>query len=94
MAEKKQPKWEIEEELSVLKESDKSDWTLEINRVSWNGKPAKLEIRHIKRGTTKDNTIMGAGIGLQDEIWNDVVEELIRLGYGNITTIKKNLKNR
>ena len=46
--------FEIEEKLLVLSENDKG-WTKELNRVSFNGAPAKYDIRtwspdHTKRG--------------------------------------------
>lgn len=37
-------KYEIEEELGVVSESNKG-WTKELNLVSWNGKEAKYDIR-------------------------------------------------
>ena len=36
--------FEIEEKLLVLSENDKG-WTKELNRVSFNGAPAKYDIR-------------------------------------------------
>ena len=54
-------KFEIEEEISVL--SNRGSWYLELNRVSWNGAPAKFDIR-----TWNDtHTRMGKGITLTDE---------------------------
>ena len=37
-------KYEITEELGVISESPKG-WTRELNRVSWNGREAKLDLR-------------------------------------------------
>ena len=37
-------KYEITEEIGVLSES-KGGWRKEVNMVSWNDKPAKLDIR-------------------------------------------------
>jgi hypothetical protein len=54
-------KFEIEEEIAVL--SNRGSWYLELNRVSWNGAPAKFDIR-----TWNDtHTRMGKGITLTDE---------------------------
>ena len=46
--------FEIEEHLLTLSENDKG-WTKEINRVSFNGAPAKFDIR----SWSPDHTKMG-----------------------------------
>lgn len=54
----------IEKELGVLSTS-KSGWTIELNLISWNGRPAKYDIRSWAPGHEK----MGKGIGLtKDEL--------------------------
>ena len=45
-------KFEIEEKLLVLSENDKG-WTKELNRVSFNGAPAKYDIRSWSPDHTK-----------------------------------------
>ena len=54
--------FEIEEKLLVLSEIDKG-WTKELNRVSFNGAPAKYDIRT----WSPDHTKMGKGITLTYE---------------------------
>lgn len=54
--------FEIEEKLLVLSENDKG-WTKELNRVSFNGAPAKYDIRT----WSPDHTKMGKGITLTYE---------------------------
>lgn len=54
--------FEIEEKLLVLSENDKG-WTKELNRVSFNGAPAKYDIR----SWSPDHTKMGKGITLTYE---------------------------
>ena len=54
--------FEIEEHLLVLSENDKG-WTKELNRVSFNGAPAKYEIRT----WSPDHSKMGKGITLTYE---------------------------
>ena len=49
--------FEIEEKLLVLSENDKG-WTKELNRVSFNGAPAKYDIRT----WSPDHTKMGKGL--------------------------------
>lgn len=54
--------FEIEEQLLVLSENEKG-WTKELNRVSFNGAPAKYDIRT----WNPDHTKMGKGITLTNE---------------------------
>lgn len=54
-------KFEIKEHVCVLRENDKG-WKLELTRVSWNGRPAKYDIRE----WSPDYTKMGKGITLCD----------------------------
>lgn len=53
----------IEEHICVLSENPTNQWTKELNRVSWNGKDAKYDIR----AWNPDHTKMGKGITLTDE---------------------------
>lgn len=52
-------KYEIVKKIGVLSES-KNGWTKEVNLVSWNDKPAKLDIRDWNHEQEK----MGKGITL------------------------------
>lgn len=53
----------IEQEIAVL--STRGSWSLELNRVSWNGAPPKYDIR----SWNEDHTRMGKGVSLtQDEM--------------------------
>lgn len=61
--------FEIEEKLLVLSENDKG-WTKELNRVSFNGAPAKYDIR----AWSPDHTKMGKGITLSNEEFQVLVE--------------------
>ena len=54
--------FQIEEHLLVLSENDKG-WTKELNRVSFNGAPAKYDLRT----WSPDHTKMGKGITLTNE---------------------------
>lgn len=54
--------YEIMEEIGVLSESA-SGWTKELNLVSWNGRPAKFDIRD----WSPDHEKMGKGITLSNE---------------------------
>jgi hypothetical protein len=55
-------KYEITESLGVLSENAKG-WTKELNKVSWNERPAKYDLRE----WSPDHTRMGKGITLTDE---------------------------
>ena len=61
--------FEIEEHLLTLSENDKG-WTKEINRVSFNGAPAKFDIR----SWSPDHTKMGKGITLSNEEFQIMVD--------------------
>ena len=55
-------KYEITEHIGVLSENAKG-WKKEINRVSWNEREPKIDIRD----WDPDHTKMGKGITLTDE---------------------------
>jgi len=61
--------FEIEEKLLVLSENDKG-WTKELNRVSFNGAPAKYDIRT----WSPDHSKMGKGITLSNEEFQVLVD--------------------
>ena len=67
-------KFEIIETLGVISTSSKG-WTTEVNRVSWNDKPAKIDIRD----WSPDHEKMGKGITLTDEEAQALKEILERL---------------
>ena len=69
--------FEIEEKLLVLSENDKG-WTKELNRVSFNGAPAKYDIRT----WSPDHTKMGKGITLSNEEFQVLVDALQKLKQG------------
>ncbi|MBR0544664.1 MAG: YdbC family protein [Spirochaetia bacterium] len=54
--------FQITEQLKVISTS-KSGWTLELNKVSWGGRPAKYDLR----SWAPDHQKMGKGITLTDE---------------------------
>lgn len=65
--------FEIEEHLITLSENDKG-WTKELNRVSFNGAPAKWDIRT----WSPDHTKMGKGVTLTNEEFNFLVKEFTK----------------
>ncbi|EJH4942829.1 hypothetical protein NEB07_001105 [Listeria monocytogenes] len=54
--------YEIIEEIGVLSENARG-WRKELNKVSWNGRPSKYDIRD----WSEDHEKMGKGITLTDE---------------------------
>lgn len=54
--------YEIIEEISVLSENARG-WRKELNKISWNGRPPKYDIRD----WSEDHEKMGKGITLTDE---------------------------
>lgn len=54
-------KFEIKEEIAVI--SQRNKWTLELNRVSWNGADPKLDLR----AWSADHEKMSKGITLTDD---------------------------
>lgn len=76
-------KFEIKEHLAVLSENAKG-WTKEVNRISWNDYPAKLDIRE----WSPDHTRMGKGVTLTDEEFDNlkklILGEPIDLGGDDV----------
>lgn len=63
--------YDIVEKIAVLGTSAKG-WTKELNRISWNGKPAKYDIRE----WDPEHEKMGKGITLTDEEFQKLKEAL------------------
>lgn len=64
MAETKEPiTHEIEKHIGVLSVNDQTGWQKEVNLVSWNDRPAKVDLRD----WSPDHSKLGRGITLTDE---------------------------
>lgn len=61
MRDKDLMKFEIMENIAVLSTSPKG-WTLELNKVSWNDRPPKYDLRQ----WSPDHAKMGKGVTLTD----------------------------
>lgn len=55
--------YEIKERIAVLSESADGKYTTEINMISYNGAPAKMDIRKWNRAEDR----MGKGVTLNEE---------------------------
>ena len=61
---KKELEYEILNQVGIVSTSD-SGWTVELNRISWNGKAPKYDLR----SWASDHSKMGKGVTLsEDEI--------------------------
>ena len=66
-------KYEIVEKIAVL--SERGNWTKELNKVSWNERPAKFDIRDWNHEESR----MGKGTTLTDEEAQSLKEALDRV---------------
>lgn len=67
--------YEIKQHLGILSKNSKSGWRKEVTLTSWNGNPAKIDIRD----WNEDYSKMGKGITLTDEeagILKEILNEL------------------
>lgn len=64
-------KYEISEKILVLSES--GDWTKELNKVSWNGRPAKYDLRDWNHEEGK----MRKGITMTDDEFDTLVDYIL-----------------
>lgn len=64
----KEISYEIVEEIGVL--SQAGAWTLELNRIAWNGGKPKYDIRK----WNADHSRMGKGVTLSDEEMDTLIE--------------------
>ena len=67
--------FEITEKVGVISES-KGGWTLELNKVSWGGRPAKYDLR----SWAPDHQKMGKGVTLSEEELKKLSEVISGLG--------------
>ena len=67
--------FQITEQVGVISES-KGGWKLELNKVSWGGRPAKFDLR----SWAPDHQKMGKGVTLTDEELKKLGEIIGNLG--------------
>ena len=66
-------KYEITKRIAVLSENGK--WTKELNKVSWNGRPEKYDLRDWNH----DDNKIGKGITLTEEELNNLKQVLVSI---------------
>lgn len=91
MASKETFRYDIVESLGTIQETAGTDFCIEVNKISWNGKPPQMDIRRWKRGTSEQ---MLKGISLSDEAVDSLVNILLESGFGSEKIMKKILKEK
>ena len=76
-------KYEIEEHVVAIGEDNGKDWRVEVNLISWNGQPAKYDIRK----WSPDHEKMGKGITLTKEEFDGLKEALCGTSSVNETSV-------
>ena len=80
------PMMEIVEAYEVLEEA--GNQTIEINKIAWNGRPPKIDIRRWDHGK-EDGPVPLKGVTLSDEACERLAIKLLELGYGDLKEIKR-----
>lgn len=83
-------KFEIEEFIAPLKESDKHDWCKGLVKISWNEKPATWDIRNLNLAQNR----VGSGICLTSEEVDRLTDILLDNDFGTVEKIEEALKKK
>ncbi len=87
MGKKNKPlEFKVEELIGPVKESKNSNWCKYIAKISYNDRPANVDIRNIQFKEDGDY-FLGKGISLTDEECDTMVDILLERGYGSIDQI-------
>lgn len=78
----KQITYTIEKHIADLSTSPKNGWTRKVNRISWNNRPSKFDIRE----WSPDGKRMGKGITLSDEEAKKLVEAISLINFDQDNT--------
>jgi hypothetical protein len=85
------PIHEIVESYEVLEEI--GNQTIEINKVAWNERPPKIDIRRWDHGK-EDGPVPLKGVTLSDEACDRLAIQLLELGYGDMKEIARIFNER
>lgn len=66
--------------------------TINLRKISWNGKPPKVDIR--KYGVKDGQEVMGKGISLNDEAAHNLADHLVEEGYGHTHRLMRAIRDR
>ena len=80
----------IEEIIGTLKENNKHDWVKSVMRISWEERPATIDIRSFNFSKNKP----GKGISLADEEVDELVNMLVEKDYGSTDTLMEALARK
>jgi hypothetical protein len=83
-------KFEIEEFIGTIKESDKHDWCKAVAKISWNDSPATLDIRNMNMSQNR----IGKGISLSDEEADKLTDIMLENDFGSLETLESALKRK
>ena len=89
----KELKCEITELIGPVKENPKNNWCKYILKVSYNDKPANVDIRNVKFNEDGSQTF-GKGISLTDEECDTMVDMLVEKGYGSTDKLEDAVKRK
>ena len=91
----KKLEYRLIEVVEVLSESDKSSWAKVLAKISWNNKPATMDIRTINMDTIDDEDVsFGKGISLDDESMQRLAKKLLELGYLDIDELEEYIEEQ
>lgn len=84
-------RYQIEEFIETISESKDSNWGKFVVKARMDDNPSTIDIRHIKVG---DKPFIGKGISLSDLECDEVVDCLVKRGYGRTKVLEEELDNR
>jgi len=82
---------EIEEGFDFILEEGQNT-SINLRKISWNGRPSKLDIRKWSYNESGERAMKG--IGLSDEGADELAAVLVENGYGETRRLVKALKER
>ena len=82
---------EIEEEFDFILEEGQNT-SINLRRISWNGRPSKIDIR--KWVYQDGNERAMKGVSLSDEGTDELANVLVEQGYGDSSRLIKAIKQR
>lgn len=83
--------FEIEEGFDFILEEGQNT-SINLRKISWNGRPSKIDIRKWVYSETGEKAMKG--IGLTDDGANELASVLVEQGYGDSSRIIEALKKR
>lgn len=90
---KKEFKADVKEWIGPVKESKNNNWCKYVLKVSYNDRPANIDIRNVKFNEDGEH-IFGKGISLTDEETDALVDTLVEKGYGSTNVLEESLSKK